>query len=491
MIAGWITAVRGVTATRISVSTVQERDKEEMNKVSGHSLRGVLSAIGAGIGVLILIVVGMLFIWRMRLGGAVNHQLRVLQTAGFPTSGSELNAWYASVPDDLNAALVLTQAFALLRVYPDRRSNDVARFKSPPRGQALTSEQRELLAGHVELNAEALAKGREALVRPKSRYPVDFSPGFDADLSHLGKLRSLAQAAHYDAMLAIDSGNIHAAAISITDMLGLARTLEDEPALISQLVRLAIIRMAVATVERALAIGEFSDADLSRLRGAFAALQQGDLIARALVGERAMTIPRFRMSRAEMNRLAKPTDEEPEGSNGAPVPGPAQVFFRATGFFERDLSFYLRSMETNITLASLPPPRRLAVTNLLAQQDREARRRYYIFSGLFLPPCDRAIVREIESFARARVAETALAVERFRRESGRLPQQLIELVPRFLTAVPADPFDGASLRYHPLSKGYVVYSIGPDGRDDGGKGGPEKRSGTERLPEDIALTVER
>jgi len=57
--------------------------------------------------------------------------------------------------------------------------------------------------------------------------------------------------------------------------------------------------------------------------------------------------------------------------------------------------------------------------------------------------------------------------------------------------MPLDPFDGAPLRYKPLAKGYVVYSIGPDGHDDGGKEPPIRRRGTEPVPEDITITVER
>jgi hypothetical protein len=43
------------------------------------------------------------------------------------------------------------------------------------------------------------------------------------------------------------------------------------------------------------------------------------------------------------------------------------------------------------------------------------------------------------------------------------------LVPAVLSRVPLDPFDAAPLRYRRLDKGVVVYSIGPDGEDNGGK----------------------
>jgi len=75
---------------------------------------------------------------------------------------------------------------------------------------------------------------------------------------------------------------------------------------------------------------------------------------------------------------------------------------------------------------------------------------------------------------------TSLAVERYRLANDALPDSLSTLVPKFLDAVPIDPFDGQPLRYKKLAKGCVVYSVGEDGKDDGGD---EKK--------DITFTVER
>lgn len=71
--------------------------------------------------------------------------------------------------------------------------------------------------------------------------------------------------------------------------------------------------------------------------------------------------------------------------------------------------------------------------------------------------------------ARQSIARTAIAIERYRRSHGQTPKTLDELVPEFLDQLPVDPFDGAPLRYHSDAAGYKVYSIGPDGIDQGGK----------------------
>jgi hypothetical protein len=62
----------------------------------------------------------------------------------------------------------------------------------------------------------------------------------------------------------------------------------------------------------------------------------------------------------------------------------------------------------------------------------------------------------------------AIAVERHERMHGELPGNVTSLIPQFIAAVPADPFDGQPLRYIRLDDGYVIYSVGRDGVDNGG-----------------------
>lgn len=52
---------------------------------------------------------------------------------------------------------------------------------------------------------------------------------------------------------------------------------------------------------------------------------------------------------------------------------------------------------------------------------------------------------------------------------ARVGGSLSDLVPNYLPAVPMDPFaDNAPLRYIRTGTHFVLYSIGPDGADNGG-----------------------
>lgn len=64
---------------------------------------------------------------------------------------------------------------------------------------------------------------------------------------------------------------------------------------------------------------------------------------------------------------------------------------------------------------------------------------------------------------------TALALRAYKLEHNAYPTKLQELVPNYLKQVPADPFGGGeALRYKRAGNSYVLWSIGPDGIDDGG-----------------------
>jgi hypothetical protein len=71
--------------------------------------------------------------------------------------------------------------------------------------------------------------------------------------------------------------------------------------------------------------------------------------------------------------------------------------------------------------------------------------------------------------AKMRLLICALAVRLYRLEHGSGPEQLADLVPGCLPELPVDPYTGRPLVYRASSSGHLLYSVGPDGVDDGGK----------------------
>jgi hypothetical protein len=63
----------------------------------------------------------------------------------------------------------------------------------------------------------------------------------------------------------------------------------------------------------------------------------------------------------------------------------------------------------------------------------------------------------------------AFALAAYRADHGRYPPTLDGLAPGYLPAVPGDLFSGKALIYRPSANGYLLYSVGVNGKDDGGR----------------------
>lgn len=436
--------------------------------------------------ILLALLVVCFIVWRVNLAHDVNVKLAAIRAAGLPASGEEADAYYTAVPDNENAAVKMAEAFGLMTNYPDGRSNTVASIRFSDRRSSPTSEQLELLAGYCAMNSNALTQAGEAVKFPHSRYPIHLSWGAYTLLPHLAKLKQLSLIAEYQSLL--DEKN---ATAGVSTIIGMACTLDTEPIIISKLVRIALLNIAVITLERRLNSGSPTDEEMKHLGELFAESAKTNQIANGLIGERAVFMQYFRMSSAEIQRLANSGEDNSSEQTGPPSPGPEPFFFKLTGLFEREQRFYLQSMGKFISLAEGGPRNLSLITNFQEQIWQPIGRNHYIILSMLMPAVGNASIKEAKGLAQVRTAQAALAVERFRLAHAKLPENLNELVPQFLPAVPDDPFDGQPLRYHRLQKGYVIYSVGSDGEDNGGREPPANVTSTDRTHYDITFTVER
>jgi len=95
-----------------------------------------------------------------------------------------------------------------------------------------------------------------------------------------------------------------------------------------------------------------------------------------------------------------------------------------------------------------------------------------------------------QSFDRIEQAERNLhigiALAAYRRDRGSYPRALDALAPKYLDKVPDDLFAGKPLVYKPSENGYLLYSVGPNGKDEGGQGREDDLRGDDirvRIPQ--------
>jgi hypothetical protein len=395
--------------------------------------------------------------------GRASRDIGEIRKAGYPTTLQELQDWYPDVPAAENAALKILEA-ADVKHDPPQNGTEIpgaGRVRWPEPGVKMTKTEREALKLHLEENADALRLLREAATLPRSRYPMDLTSGFNALLPHLAQIKALAQLLKRDALLHADAGRPDEAVKSMEASFALAGSLASEPALISDLVRIACVSITLGGMEHALADLKFSDVQLRRLSEWVSKTeQQGvDAYVRSMAGERCVSMAAFSNPAGLFGANA--------GQGGArmPVSGFMFTLIRLSGLLERDRNFLMRTLGRSIEAAKLPFPDSVRKTEALkAEQAREFASlsgRLLVFSRMLLPALDKAFLKEARIACDLRAARTALAIERYRlAHDGRLPETLDALVPAFLNRLPTDTFDGSALEMERLPRGYRIVCRG-------------------------------
>ena len=68
------------------------------------------------------------------------------------------------------------------------------------------------------------------------------------------------------------------------------------------------------------------------------------------------------------------------------------------------------------------------------------------------------------------MTRVAFALAAYRAENGSYPATLADLAPKYLTEIPLDIFSDGDFQYEATDDGYRLWSVGPNGVDDGGDG---------------------
>jgi acetyl esterase/lipase len=100
-----------------------------------------------------------------------------------------------------------------------------------------------------------------------------------------------------------------------------------------------------------------------------------------------------------------------------------------------------------------------------------------ILIGLLLPALSSAFNTEDRGVMQFELTRLGFALAAYRADHDAYPDQFSDLAPRYVTKVPGDIFaDDGPLHYKRQDKGYVIYSVGINGKDDGGRGYNDRKA---------------
>jgi hypothetical protein len=81
-------------------------------------------------------------------------------------------------------------------------------------------------------------------------------------------------------------------------------------------------------------------------------------------------------------------------------------------------------------------------------------------------PMDDKKIRKFEEDLSVISTQLLLAIRAYQIETGEIPISLDKLVPKYISEIPRDPFDGEPIRFCPERK--IIYSVGKNLIDEGG-----------------------
>lgn len=394
-----------------------------------------------------------------------------------------------SYPDEENGMLCVRAARAALpRPWPDWQKflsaqgaedavEEASQLETSLQDQdpatRLNARQVQALRTELPRASAALAEARKLADRPHGRASVNWAPDFISTLlPHVQEAREIASLLGYDVLLRTEEGDLAGALQSWWGLFHTGEAIGDEPIMISQLVRIACRSLALRKLERVLAQGQPAEADLAALQRFLTEAAEEPLCLHGVRGERAALdsmMQSIEDGKVSAWQLRNALRSSPLGG-GPRFTVEDVAFFLGLGSFKKSRAVVLQHASEAVEIARGPI------------EDILPRYAAWQASANRLPPLARLIVPSHDKYAGAcvrhcaqmRCAATLVAVERFRLARGRWPETLAALVPEgFLTRVPTDPFSRKPLRLQPLEDGIAVYSVGPDGQDDGGNLHPQ------------------
>ena len=264
----------------------------------------------------LFLVAGCAFaIFRLLLRSKLNARIEAIRAAGYPVTCAELDAWY-TIPDGAeNAAYTIADAFSY---YVERSHAQsvpiVGQAELPARTEPLTEEMKAAAGLYIIDNRKALELLHAGAAIEHCRYPIDLSAGHDALFHDLSSLKKGARLLSVEAIWRAES-KPNLSVRSIASAFGLARSLEKEPTVASQLVRVACQALTVSTLERLVNRADLTDAQLDELSRAVARAQASSGMSRSFVGERCMGLAMLEMPPAQLAR----TLSQRGGSRASPA----------------------------------------------------------------------------------------------------------------------------------------------------------------------------
>ena len=478
--------------------------------------------IGIAITILIVLRIGVdLMPIRVQIGPETSYIDGPLKEDGTPDYAAYLNEqWSKGVTPDQNAAVDLIHAFGPSIINEDIREEYFQQLgiELPPfegdyyidfltymeqngsdwrtnpsemdrlevmRSEAMTrpwsADEFPEFSKWVQRNEEPMAAILAASDQPRYYSPLVSPEDAGLLLAELELTQKTREAAirvlSMSTMLELQKGDIPRALELSLACHRLSRLVSEHPTLIGQLVAYAESAIASVGDEQIILSGQLSAQQASNYRRQLSQLSEYRLMKSVINdGERLISLDTMimfnqgRISGEELGReVALQWMFDPNPSMGLFN----EVYDEITVAMEQDdLTSRIQSLqaiEQRTHANSRPNYLRMVMGMLVSTRLAVSEQVGKMIVGLFVPALTQVVISRERARIRQELVDMGYVLAEYRAETGSFPDSLDTLVPEQFDELPIDPYSGETYRYKLTDSGFLLWSVGPDGLDDGGR----------------------
>lgn len=386
-------------------------------------------------------------------GRTVEREIDLIRQRGEPVSREDLLG--KPIPDSENAAIIYAKCFEAI---PQSSNWYGGGFGRQDR-QNEDAEYWDGVRARLRHYSNALALAEKAAAMPKCKYPPEPERAKRSMMTGSRGVRTVARAAAAKAQLEARDGRPDGALRYLKLAYRVADSLAHERDNLRQRIRLSAIVSASRAFSASASFVRFSEEQAGELAAVIDSVDLSNAARYSLQGHRVMgltiydsvskgEVPVMEAENASMNKAFKRMCSS--------LPGRTWLY--------SDQLYYLKEMKRHIDDADLP----YRIVHANASRPRPEPPRYVLFATLLLMRTDE-LSREVDR-AKAGLAGSRimLGIMAYRDRFGSYPPSLDVLRERLHWSTPEDPFSGKSFGYRREGRGFVLYSIGDDLRDNGG-----------------------
>jgi len=420
--------------------------------------RKILTGIG-----ITVVVLGVIYAVATAISSAkLRKAYAALEKEGRPMKQSDIIP--PEVPDEDNAALLYESAFLLLKAQPAPDKNLLEYLSGlcdKFLNESIETEELDELQKLIEQDTvtQALSIIEDGTRRHSCRFDYDYNAGFNMLMPNLSNMRNTIRIIGVKSCLLAEAGSSDAAWQLAQTQLKLADAMRNEPILISFLVRLASINIACQTIHRICKVAPPNAEQYNIIEKLLLDNEDRTQIILSMDGERLLGGEwAFSILR---NGSAKDLSVITNSESGL-VKMVMSLYSAFKPLSLSDKAAYMRIMAEYTRFVQQPySPND---TSTIDRKVKQMQGHLHIITSILVPSIGRVKQRYWETVAQMRITRAGLALLQERKTQDVFPQTLEMLQIENLD----DPFSTEALRYKPQGRGFIIYSVGPNHKDNGG-----------------------